>query len=68
MSEERAAHLFDVTWSEDGARTSMRLGLSAAYTTTQKHGGSMEVQSAVGQGTSVRFRFPIQQAADPSAD
>jgi two-component system NtrC family sensor kinase len=59
MSEEQAANLFDVTWSEEGTRTRMRLGLSAAYTTTQKHGGTMEVQSVAGEGTTVSFRFPI---------
>jgi two-component system, NtrC family, sensor kinase len=61
MSDEQAANLFDVTWSEEGARTRMRLGLSAAYTTTQKHGGTMEVQSVAGEGTTVSFRFPISQ-------
>ena len=61
MSEEQAAHLFDVAWSEDGTRTRLRLGLSAAYTTMQKHGGTIEVQSVLAQGTIVTFRFPIPQ-------
>jgi signal transduction histidine kinase len=59
MSNEQAAHLFDVTWSEEGTRTSMRLGLSAAYTTMQNHGGTIEVESVLGQGTTVTFRFPL---------
>jgi signal transduction histidine kinase len=59
MSEEQAAHLFDVTWSEDGMRTTMRLGLSAAYATARKHDGTIEVQSVRGQGTLVTFRFSI---------
>ena len=37
----------------------MRLGLSAAYTTMQKHGGTMEVQSVLGEGTLITFCFPI---------
>jgi signal transduction histidine kinase len=61
MSEEQAAHLFDVTWSEAGTRTRMRLGLSAAYSTMQKHGGTIEIESVLGQGTLVSFRFPIQR-------
>lgn len=61
MSEAQAAHLFDVAWSEDGTRTRMRLGLSAAYTTTQKHGGTMEVASVLGEGTTISFRFPIPE-------
>ena len=64
MSEEKAARLFDVAWSDDGPRTEMRLGLSAAYTTMQKHGGTIEVQSDPGLGTTVTFRFPIQQPED----
>lgn len=61
MSKERSANLFDVAWSEDGQRTRMRLGLSAAYSTTQKHGGTLDVQSTLGQGTTVTFSFPIPQ-------
>lgn len=57
MSAEQAAHLFDVTFSEEG-RTRMRLGLSAAYTTMQKHGGTIDVDSTLGEGTTVTFRFP----------
>jgi signal transduction histidine kinase len=57
MSEDQVARLFDVDWSEAGARTRMRLGLTAAYTTMQKHGGAIEVESEPGQGTTVTFRF-----------
>lgn len=57
MSKAELDHLFDVSWSEDGQRTKMRLGLSAAYHSMQKHGGSVEVQSAPGKGTTVTFRF-----------
>ena len=32
-----------------------------AEATMQKHGGTMEVQSVLGQGTIVTFRFPIPQ-------
>jgi len=63
MSREQAAHLFDVAWAKDGTRVTMRLGLSAAYSTMQKHGGGLEVDSTPGQGTVVRFRFPIRQPA-----
>jgi two-component system NtrC family sensor kinase len=59
MSKEQVAHLFDVTWSEAGARTKMRLGLAAAYATVQKHDGALEVESAPGRGTVVTFRLPL---------
>ncbi len=59
MSEEQVAHLFDISWSEDGQRTKMRLGLSAAYSTLQKHGGGIDVSSTRGEGTRVQFRLPV---------
>ena len=58
MTAEQTARLFDVAWSDKGTRTRMRLGLSAAFATMQKHGGALEVESAVGEGTMVTFRFP----------
>jgi signal transduction histidine kinase len=59
MSEEKAKHLFDMAWSEEGGRTKMRMGLCAADATTRKHGGKIDVQSTVGEGTTVTFTFPI---------
>jgi two-component system NtrC family sensor kinase len=62
MSADKVAHLFDVAWSDDGRRTTMRLGLSAAYTTMQRHGGRIEVDSAPGEGTTVTFAFACKRA------
>ena len=59
MDETLAQALFDVAWSHSGDRTSMRLGLSAAYATMQKHGGAIEVDSREREGTTVTFRLPI---------
>ncbi len=59
MSSDEVGHLFDVSWSKEGARTQMRLGLSAAYATMTKHGGDLEAQSTVKKGTVITFRFPI---------
>lgn len=58
MNEQEVHQLFDVAWSSGGARAKMRMGLSAAYATLQKHGGEIEVESAVGQGTTLTFVFP----------
>ena len=58
MPAHDVEHLFDVAWSAEGGRTKMRLGLTAAYTTMQRHEGTIEVQSALGEGTTVTFRFP----------
>jgi signal transduction histidine kinase len=35
------------------------LGLSVAYGIVQEHGGSIEVQSEVGKGTTFRIRLPV---------
>jgi len=58
MDEDEAARLFDVDWSARGPRTRMRLGLAAAHSTMQEHGGAIDVESAPGAGTTVTFRFP----------
>lgn len=45
------------------------LGLSGVYGTMKAHGGSVEIQSAPGQGTRVTLRFPAQTdppSRDPS--
>jgi signal transduction histidine kinase len=70
MSPEKAAHLFDMAWAGEGARTKMRMGLSAAQATVRKHGGEIAVDSTPGQGTTVTFTFPIpprqhQHPAEP---
>lgn len=62
MNEEKAAHLFDMAWSEEGARTKMRMGLAAAQAIVQQHGGQIEVESALGSGTTVTFIFPLVRA------
>lgn len=58
MSEEDALHLFDVTWSNEGPRAKMRFGLAAASATVRHHGGTIDVMSALGRGTSVTIRLP----------
>jgi signal transduction histidine kinase len=60
MNADQLAGLFDVSWAEDGVRTKMRLGLSAAYATMQKHGGTIHVDSHPGRGTTVTFRIPVR--------
>ncbi len=63
MSPEKAAHLFDMAWSEGGARTKMRMGLCAAHATASKHSGEIEVESTLGEGTTLTFVLPRLEAA-----
>jgi two-component system, NtrC family, sensor kinase len=66
MSADKAEHLFDMAWSEEGGRTKMRMGLCAAHATVQKHEGRIEVQSALGAGTIMTFVFPRYMASSRS--
>lgn len=67
MSPETVAHLFDVGWAADGPRAKMRLGLSAAYATARRHGGTIEVKSTLGEGTTVTFRLPLAVSRSTSS-
>ncbi|MDD9935167.1 MAG: tetratricopeptide repeat protein [Myxococcales bacterium] len=65
MGATQVARLFEVAFSDDGTRTKMRLGLSAAYATMQKHGGSITAESTPGEGTTMTFRFPLGEQDVP---
>lgn len=44
------------------------LGLSLSYGLVQKHHGSIQVESTMGQGTCFRIRLPVRQQATPVSD
>ncbi|MFW6180379.1 MAG: response regulator, partial [Spirochaetota bacterium] len=59
------------TTKQEGAGTG--LGLSVVYGVMQRHGGDLEIESALGEGTTVRLVFPLyRQSGDetgsPSAE
>ena len=59
MSDEvlsRAMEPFFTTKDEQGTG----MGLAMVYGTLERHNGKLEIQSEVGQGTTIRFRLPIQ--------
>lgn len=66
LSDALAAHLFDMAWSDATGRTKMRMGLCAALVTTRRHGGSMEVETVLGEGTTIVFRLPTGAEPDRS--
>ncbi|MHA2647968.1 MAG: ATP-binding protein, partial [bacterium JZ-2024 1] len=53
----RALEPFFTTRSTDQNATGM--GLPVAYGIVRAHGGSMQIESEVGQGTTVSLRFPV---------
>jgi signal transduction histidine kinase len=66
-------HVFDRFYRADEARTresgGTGLGLAIAQELVKKHGGRIEVDSAVGIGTTFVVRIPLarSQAREPSA-
>lgn len=66
MSEETRRRLFEpffTTKTHEG----VGLGLSVVYGIVKAHGGSIEVESALGEGSSFRMRLPRRAQARPRA-
>ncbi|MFN8019289.1 MAG: ATP-binding protein [Acidimicrobiales bacterium] len=69
MDPEVAAHAFERFYRADPARTrhtgGSGLGLSIVASTVAAHGGSVAIDTAPGQGTTVRFKLPRRPADAP---
>ena len=61
IPEEARERIFDVFYSNRGGGTG--LGLPIARQIVQRHGGSIEVETAVGEGTTFRIRLPRRHPA-----
>jgi signal transduction histidine kinase len=65
MNEEQAAHAFDPFYRADASRMSapgVGLGLSIVRRVVEAHGGSLDLETAPGRGTSITARVPIDRA------
>jgi PAS domain S-box-containing protein len=60
-TRERCLEPFYTTKGEQGTG----LGLSMVYGVMQRHEGAIEIESAPGQGTTLRLLFPLRQAITP---
>jgi len=60
MSEEERGHLCDPFFTTRAAGTG--LGMSIVKRIVAAHGGQLEVESAAGQGSTVRILFPVEVA------
>ncbi len=60
LSPEQMRHIFDPFYfvSEQGQRTGM--GLSIAYSVIERHGGTIEVESQEGAGTTFTVHLPME--------
>jgi two-component system NtrC family sensor kinase len=63
ISAENQKHLFEPFFSTKGARGT-GLGLAVSWGILESHGGSIDVQSEVGQGTCFTVRLPLTSAAE----
>ena len=59
MGEETQARAFEPFFSTKGARGS-GMGLATVYGMMQRQGGDVQVDSALGEGTTMRLVFPVQ--------
>jgi signal transduction histidine kinase/ActR/RegA family two-component response regulator len=72
MDEQTRKRCLDPFFSTKGKRGT-GLGLAMVYGVVQRHEGTIEIESAPGQGTTVRLIFPIREAlpgdtAEPGPD
>jgi PAS domain S-box-containing protein len=59
LSDEAQQHMFDPFYTTRQERGGTGLGLSLVHRIIMDHGGTMTVQSTVGQGTTMCVRFPL---------
>jgi signal transduction histidine kinase len=61
MSAETQKRIFEPFYTTKPVGQGTGLGLSISWDIVERHGGSLEVQSSLGQGTCFRITLPIKQ-------
>ncbi|MDO9286970.1 MAG: ATP-binding protein [Aquabacterium sp.] len=69
IAEENLTRIFDPFFTTKAVGKGTGLGLSLSYGIVQKHGGRLEVHSALGRGSRFRLTLPVRQdvGAAPAA-
>ncbi|UXI70436.1 ATP-binding protein [Tahibacter amnicola] len=57
-------HVFEPFFTTRPVGSGTGLGLAVAYNVIRRHGGSIDIESAVGAGTTVTVRMPVQGPLD----
>ncbi len=60
IKKEDIAHIFDPFFTTKEVGKGTGLGLNVAYNIIKKHGGTLTVESIVGQGTTFTISLPVQ--------
>ena len=68
MDERVKAHVFEPFFTTKAPGEGSGLGMAMIYGLTQQHGGFLELDSALGQGTEVRVFLPLAREDQPIAD
>lgn len=63
IEKESLSRIFDPFYTTKPVGKGTGLGLSLSYGIVQKHRGTLEVESEVGQGTTFRLTLPVKQGA-----
>jgi signal transduction histidine kinase/ActR/RegA family two-component response regulator len=66
MDEETQRRCLEPFFSTKGERGS-GMGLATVYGTMQRHDGDVQVESALGEGTTMRLLFPVRQLTEGEA-
>ncbi len=67
MAPDIIARAFDPFFTTKGVGKGSGLGLSMVYGFVRQSGGKVDIESAVGQGTTIRIYLPRTEAADVAA-
>ncbi len=70
IEKEHLSQVFDpyFTTKDFGPQKGMGLGLAVCYSIIKKHGGYIEVESAVNEGTTFKFYLPAEKQQAARAD
>jgi len=66
IAEEHLGKIFDAFFTTKKEVSGVGLGLSVCYAIIQQHGGTIDVKSTVGEGTTFTVRLPIAREDDSS--